>query len=187
MSEYIRTNKFDTNKCPNIFVIKKLIRMNVQINFCDQYIWIFEYIRHTLVSSLTRATSVKSLKLDSVSNITSSASCGAKNRIQENLISSFCSLLLPDFLGLTLQFLTHQGPRWFPPFQQQQQQQQQRQDSAAKFSVSWLPADNWLLAGGTSLAKVFLNMLLITAVHCWQRVAFYFSSVAAPCRCCNLY
>ena len=49
MSEYIRTNKFDTNECPNIFVKEKLIRMNVQIYIRDQYIWIFEYIRHTLM------------------------------------------------------------------------------------------------------------------------------------------
>ena len=49
MSEYIRTNKFDTNECPNIFVKEKLIRMNVRIYICDQYIRIFEYIRHTLV------------------------------------------------------------------------------------------------------------------------------------------
>ena len=49
MSEYIRTNKFDTNECPNIFVKEKLIRTNVQIYIRDQYIRIFEYIRHTLV------------------------------------------------------------------------------------------------------------------------------------------
>ena len=49
MSEYIRTNKFDTNECPNIFVKEKLIRMNVRIYIRDQYIRIFEYIRHTLI------------------------------------------------------------------------------------------------------------------------------------------
>ena len=49
MSEYIRTNKFDTNECPNIFVKEKLTRTNVRIYICDQYIWIFEYIRHTLI------------------------------------------------------------------------------------------------------------------------------------------
>ena len=49
MSEYIRTNKFDTNECPNIFVKEKLIQMNVRIYICDQYVRIFEYIRHTLV------------------------------------------------------------------------------------------------------------------------------------------
>ena len=27
---------------------EKLIRTNVRINICDQYIWIFKYIRHTL-------------------------------------------------------------------------------------------------------------------------------------------
>ena len=43
MSEYIRTNKFDTNECPNIFVKEKLIRTNVRIYICDQYIRIFEY------------------------------------------------------------------------------------------------------------------------------------------------
>ena len=43
MSEYIRTNKFDTNKCPNIFVKEKLIRTNVRIYIRDQYIRIFEY------------------------------------------------------------------------------------------------------------------------------------------------
>ena len=48
MSEYIRTNKFDTNECPNIFVKEKLIRTNVRIYICDQYKRIFEYIRHTL-------------------------------------------------------------------------------------------------------------------------------------------
>ena len=49
MSEYIRTNKFDTNECPNIFVKEKLIRTNVRIYIRDQYIRIFEYIRHTLI------------------------------------------------------------------------------------------------------------------------------------------
>ena len=49
MSEYIRTNKFDTSECPNIFVKEKLIQMNVRIYICDQYVRIFEYIRHTLV------------------------------------------------------------------------------------------------------------------------------------------
>ena len=34
MSDYIHT--------------EKLIRTNVRINICDQYIWIFKYIRHTL-------------------------------------------------------------------------------------------------------------------------------------------
>ena len=43
MSEYIRTNKLDTNESPIIFVKEKLIRMNVRIYICDQYIWIFEY------------------------------------------------------------------------------------------------------------------------------------------------
>ena len=38
MSEYIRTNKFDTNK----YIRKKLICTNVCI-YCDPYIWIFEY------------------------------------------------------------------------------------------------------------------------------------------------
>ena len=51
MSEYIRTNKFDTNECPNIFEKEKLIRTNVRIYIRDQYIRIFEYIRHTLVST----------------------------------------------------------------------------------------------------------------------------------------
>ena len=49
MSEYIRTNKFDTNECPNIFVKEKLIRTNVRIYIRDQYIRIFKYIRHTLL------------------------------------------------------------------------------------------------------------------------------------------
>ena len=44
MSEYIRTNKFDTNECPNIFVKEKLIRTNVRIYIRDQYIRIFEYL-----------------------------------------------------------------------------------------------------------------------------------------------
>ena len=48
MSEYIRTDKFGTNECSNIFVKEKLIRMNVRINICDQYIRIFEYIFATL-------------------------------------------------------------------------------------------------------------------------------------------
>ena len=43
MSEYIRTNKFDTNECPNKFVTEKLIWMNVRIYIRDQYIRIFEY------------------------------------------------------------------------------------------------------------------------------------------------
>merc|ERR1712139_282311 len=30
MSEYIRTNKFDTNECPNIFIKEKLIPTNVR-------------------------------------------------------------------------------------------------------------------------------------------------------------
>ena len=51
MSEYIRTNKFDTNECPNIFVKEILIRMNVRIYIRDQYIQIFEYIRHTQIQS----------------------------------------------------------------------------------------------------------------------------------------
>ena len=47
MSEYIRTNKFDTNECPNIFVKEKLIRMNIWI-YSHQIFWhewITEYIR----------------------------------------------------------------------------------------------------------------------------------------------
>ena len=47
MSKYIRSNKLNTNECPNIFVKDKLIRTNVRINICDQYIRIFEYICHT--------------------------------------------------------------------------------------------------------------------------------------------
>ena len=43
MSEYIRTNKFDTNECLNIFVKEKLIRTNVRIYIRDQYIQIFKY------------------------------------------------------------------------------------------------------------------------------------------------
>ena len=43
MSEYIRTNKFDTNECLNIFVKEKLIRTNIRIYIRDQYIRIFEY------------------------------------------------------------------------------------------------------------------------------------------------
>ena len=43
MSEYIRSNKFDTNECANIFVKEKLIRTNVRIYIRDQYIRIFEY------------------------------------------------------------------------------------------------------------------------------------------------
>ena len=43
MSEYICTNKFDTNECPNIFVKEKLTRTNVRIYIHDQYIRIFEY------------------------------------------------------------------------------------------------------------------------------------------------
>ena len=43
MSEYIRTNKFDPNECPNIFVQTKLTRMNLRINIRAQYIRIFEY------------------------------------------------------------------------------------------------------------------------------------------------
>ena len=43
MSEYIRTNKFDTNECPNIFVKEKLTRTNVRIYIQDQYIRIFQY------------------------------------------------------------------------------------------------------------------------------------------------
>ena len=49
MSEYIHTNKFDTNECPNTFVTEKMIRTNVRIYIHDQYIRIFEYIRHTLL------------------------------------------------------------------------------------------------------------------------------------------
>ena len=49
MSEYIRTNKFDTNECLNIFVKEKFIRTNVRIYIRDQYIRIFEYIRHILI------------------------------------------------------------------------------------------------------------------------------------------
>ena len=41
ISEYIRTNKFDTNECPKIFVKEKLIRTNVRIYICDQYIRIY--------------------------------------------------------------------------------------------------------------------------------------------------
>ena len=37
MSEYIRTNKFDTNECLNIFVKEKLIPTNVRIYIRDQY------------------------------------------------------------------------------------------------------------------------------------------------------
>ena len=34
MSEYIRTNKFSTNKCTNIFEKEKLIQINIRINIC---------------------------------------------------------------------------------------------------------------------------------------------------------
>ena len=44
MSEYIHTDKFGTNECPNIFVKEKLIQINVQINICDQYIRIYSNI-----------------------------------------------------------------------------------------------------------------------------------------------
>ena len=56
MSEYIRTNKFDKNECPNIFVKEKLIQTNVRIYIRDQYIRIFEYIRHTLVGCTPTVT-----------------------------------------------------------------------------------------------------------------------------------
>ena len=38
-----------TNEYPNIFVSRKLIQTNVRINIRIESIWIFEYIRHTLV------------------------------------------------------------------------------------------------------------------------------------------
>ena len=63
MSEYIRTNKFDTNECPNIFVKEKLIRTNVRIYIRDQYIRIFEYIRHTLHQTLKNHTGWMSIKI----------------------------------------------------------------------------------------------------------------------------
>ena len=43
ISEYIHTNKFDTNEWLNIFLSKKLIRTNFLINICDKYIPIFKY------------------------------------------------------------------------------------------------------------------------------------------------
>ena len=59
MSEYISTNKFGTNECPNIFVKEKLIRTNIRIYIRDQYIRIFEYIRHTLICLLLWQQSIK--------------------------------------------------------------------------------------------------------------------------------
>ena len=47
MSEYARTNKFDTNEYPNIFVI--FYTNECQISIRDQNIGIFKYIRHTLL------------------------------------------------------------------------------------------------------------------------------------------
>ena len=43
MSDYIRSNKLNTNECPNIFVKEKLKQTNVRINICNQYIRIFKY------------------------------------------------------------------------------------------------------------------------------------------------
>ena len=51
MSEYIRTNKFDMNECPMIFVKEKLIQMNVPIYIRDQYILKFEYSNIRIYSS----------------------------------------------------------------------------------------------------------------------------------------
>ena len=56
MSEYIRTNKFDTKECPSIFVKEKLIQTNVRIYIRDQYARIFEYNRHALVQNKEMAS-----------------------------------------------------------------------------------------------------------------------------------
>ena len=58
MSEYIHTNKFDTNESPNMFVTEKLIRTNVRLTIRDLYIRIFEYIRHTLDQMVCHTFSV---------------------------------------------------------------------------------------------------------------------------------
>ena len=44
MSEYICSNKLNTNECPNIFVKEKLIQTNDRIYIRDKYIRIFEYL-----------------------------------------------------------------------------------------------------------------------------------------------
>ena len=43
---------FDTYEYPNIFVSRKLIQTNVQIDICIENIQIFEYIRHTLIYTI---------------------------------------------------------------------------------------------------------------------------------------
>ena len=62
MSEYIHTNKFDTNECPNIFVKEKLIRTNVRIHIRYQYIQIFEY-SNIFVTLWFETTESKSFQL----------------------------------------------------------------------------------------------------------------------------
>ena len=47
----------NTNKYPNIFVLKKSIRTNVRINIRDKYIWIFKYICHILLYRLIKYVS----------------------------------------------------------------------------------------------------------------------------------
>ena len=63
MSEYIRTNKFDPNECPNIFVQTKLTRMNVRINIRAQYIRIFEYSNIFVTLCTGQWTHIKYLHL----------------------------------------------------------------------------------------------------------------------------
>ena len=50
-----------TNECPNIFVQTKLIRTNVRIIMCAQYIQISEYIGHRLVTLCSKVSSKKGI------------------------------------------------------------------------------------------------------------------------------
>ena len=115
MSEYIRTNKFDTNECPNIFVNEKLLWTNVWIYIHDQYIQIFEYIRHTLVRmriEISGQIEIRNLEMMSrVKEGLIKTGCGRRERENELMRIMVSMAHIPPSL-VTWCHSTWQGVGW---------------------------------------------------------------------------
>ena len=107
----------------------------------------------------------------------------------------FCCSSLPDLLGLSLQLLTHQGPRSFLPFQQQLNSPGQFWTAAITSSLKQLLLslnDFWVLTPCWPLTAGWWNFFgkSISQQHCSSLRCTadkgQLSIVAPRCQCCNL-
>ena len=90
-----------TNECPNIFVQTKLIRTNVRIIMCAQYIQISEYIGHRLVTLCSKVSSKKGINWKF-----------SKNSQSQNVMSVYQVFFVPKSFSVAKTCFTRVG-RWY--------------------------------------------------------------------------